>query len=548
MAGFWNPAVAARSKLCWWPDVTDKNYFAPLQYRSPTGHLKTPLSSFNSLRWEVLPVISQIEGSAKEGKIEKEHIAIERKQWTKLKRKSTDNYEEEKAKLQLEFQSNPTVRRGRLIEMIVTEQQRKTLLTWFRDTRKTYNLTLAYILQHRLHQNPSLSYENLDGLPERDKCYGITDLEILMVKEFVSEKGRENIAPRAKMSRTPKVPRQQAVKRACEVLKTYSTNYKFREAMKVKYPHAKRFKKEYRIRPTFKSRQLQEDTIYFDANDGSTKFVDGHHFELCPRKKLGVFVTEDTLQDRYFQSQVGIHYRFGKFFLMISEARAIEGKPQLSNAHKTCAIDPGIRDFLTVFSPEGRVDVLGASCKKQLNKLHRRIDRKRWKLVEFQKSYCEPLVSVTDSTTKRKIKAKRRRKLARHKARYHDAERKACNVVKDLHYKASHFLCQNYKQIIYPYFSAKDIAASTTLHASVKRRLNTMSFFKFAERLKQTMTFYPGVSLIRGTESFTSKQCGKCGTLREDLSSEEVFSCHACHVSCLRDVHAARNILLRHSK
>jgi transposase len=69
-------------------------------------------------------------------------------------------------------------------------------------------------------------------------------------------------------------------------------------------------------------------------------------------------------------------------------------------------------------------------------------------------------------------------------------------------------------------------------------------------RLVQTATFYPGAKILRGSEAYTSMTCGRCGHLNRKLGSSETFSCPACIAagnpwSMDRDVHAARNILLR---
>jgi hypothetical protein len=39
---------------------------------------------------------------------------------------------------------------------------------------------------------------------------------------------------------------------------------------------------------------------------------------------------------------------------------------------------------------------------------------------------------------------------------YRLAETKTVNIIKDLHYKTAHFICQNYDTIFYPYFNAHD--------------------------------------------------------------------------------------------
>ena len=47
-------------------------------------------------------------------------------------------------------------------------------------------------------------------------------------------------------------------------------------------------------------------------------------------------------------------------------------------------------------------------------------------------------------------------------------------------------------------------------------------------------------------QAFTSKTCGKCGHLNNKLGGSRTFNCRACKHTEDRDVHAARNILLRY--
>ena len=56
---------------------------------------------------------------------------------------------------------------------------------------------------------------------------------------------------------------------------------------------------------------------------------------------------------------------------------------------------------------------------------------------------------------------------------------------------------------------------------------------------------YKNKTIVRGSEAYTSKQCGRCGTLQDKLGSSLLFTCGQCALESDRDIHAARNILLR---
>ena len=197
------------------------------------------------------------------------------------------------------------------------------------------------------------------------------------------------------------------------------------------------------------------------------------------------------------------------------------------------SLDPGVRKFLTGYSPEGSGFVLGCNTSKLLDKCIRRIDKRKDNLE-------------SRIWKERQIKTKKaKHKVYIYRKKYRKAQEKAQNVVKDFHYKSSHFLCQSFDTILYPYFNSQSCMQGK-LNRLVKRRMNMLSFFKFLERLKQTSTFYPGVTIKRGSEAYTSKQCGGCGIINECLGANEVFKCKDCGLEADRDMHAARNILLRH--
>jgi transposase len=51
-------------------------------------------------------------------------------------------------------------------------------------------------------------------------------------------------------------------------------------------------------------------------------------------------------------------------------------------------------------------------------------------------------------------------------------------------------------------------------------------------------------NIYLANESYTTKCCGRCGTLN-NVGSSEIFNCIKCGLQQDRDLHAARNIYLR---
>ena len=153
----------------------------------------------------------------------------------------------------------------------------------------------------------------------------------------------------------------------------------------------------------------------------------------------------------------------------------------------------------------------------------------------------------TQRLSRREWKRRLRNRFWRSRKRYHAAEQKGKNVIRNLHYNAAHHLLRNYKTVILPHTSAQHWIKGKRLTASTKKSIQLLSFGKFASRVVQTATRYPESSVVRGSEAYTSKQCGLCGKINDHLKSSETFYCISTTCLCRadRDIHAARNIFLR---
>ena len=83
------------------------------------------------------------------------------------------------------------------------------------------------------------------------------------------------------------------------------------------------------------------------------------------------------------------------------------------------------------------------------------------------------------------------------------------------------------------------------ISATTSRFMNTFSFYKFHEKLK-SMASLKGCKLYIVEESYTSKTCGMCGELNNNLGGSKTFKCPKCSIIIDRDYNGARNILLKH--
>ena len=185
------------------------------------------------------------------------------------------------------------------------------------------------------------------------------------------------------------------------------------------------------------------------------------------------------------------------------------------------ALDPGVRNFLTYFSEDGRFGWLGIHAFDRILNLN----LKRDKLLSR-------LALIKDKRKKSKLK----RTLNRTYHRMHD-------LVDELHCQCINYLVHNFSVIVFPPFEVKGMTKKgRKLRKSVVRSMLSLRFFEFKERLKQKCKEC-GVLYVEQNESYTSKTNSFTGELMTNLGSKEWFMYDGIKVH--RDLNGARNILIR---
>ena len=185
------------------------------------------------------------------------------------------------------------------------------------------------------------------------------------------------------------------------------------------------------------------------------------------------------------------------------------------------ALDPGVRNFITYFSEDGRFGWLGIHAFDRIMKLN----LKRDKLLNR-------LVLTKDKRKKGKLKRTLNRT-------YHRIQ----DLVDELHWQCINYLVHNFSVIAFPPFEVKGMTKKgRKLRKSVVRSMLSLRFFDFKERLKQKCKEC-GVLYVEQNESYTSKTNSFTGELITNLGSKEWFMYDGIKVH--RDLNGARNILIR---
>ena len=190
----------------------------------------------------------------------------------------------------------------------------------------------------------------------------------------------------------------------------------------------------------------------------------------------------------------------------------------------TISLDPGVRTFLVGYDAQNRYV------------LH--IGKDATTRIEY---VCTRLDSLISKHAKCKSHKKRRGlKKAQQKKR-----KQIKNLVADMHFKMANFLCSNYKTILLPSFETQKMVENGKLKSKVARNMMTLSHYTFRQRLLNKCVEYVNCKVEIVNESYTSKTCGNCGNVNEELGSSKTYNCEKCKIRIDRDANGSRNILLK---
>lgn len=375
------------------------------------------------------------------------------------------------------------------IKFIPTKEQIKVLKKWWNDYRYTYNYSLW------LRKETDLT--NISKLKLRN-----------MVTPEVCNSTRTWILE------TPKGIREQAVFELCKNYNSCYSNYKAGniDFFEIKYLTKKNPKWSIRIPSNaFK--------IYNTKNPKWKNKIVTIFPKKGPRGYKNLKITGNSPLFRMQEPLPSIkhdsiiHFDGLSYYLCIPVDIENQDKKLGNNI---VSLDPGVRTFQTMYSLNGECYKLGHNNFSRIFKILLWIDNN---------------ISKTSKNNKIRI-LKARRKIKR--------------LINEMHNKIINFLCNYSKIILLPKFETKQMIKNVSRKINKKcvRNMCTYSHFKFQQKLihKARET---GTKILIVNESYTSKTCGSCGFINNNLNSNKIYKCPNCKITIDRDFNGARNILLR---
>jgi putative transposase len=211
--------------------------------------------------------------------------------------------------------------------------------------------------------------------------------------------------------------------------------------------------------------------------------------------------------------------RFGDYYLIVKKEIAVAPK---TTSQKVVAIDPGIRKYLTTYSPDQKEAFLIASnYERTILPL----------LLELDNMYS--LETKTHGKQLREIKSKivKQRK-------------KIYNMKKEAIHQISNIITNKYDIIVMPKLDVLSLSnkRTRTLKTKTVRNMLTMCHCKLFDEVKRKC-FERGKTFLHVFEHYTSQTCPNCGHTHK--SSSETKHCPKCLFLFDRDIVGAFNILLK---
>lgn len=207
------------------------------------------------------------------------------------------------------------------------------------------------------------------------------------------------------------------------------------------------------------------------------------------------------------------------WFLLIPKNKEVKyQKPKYSY----CALDPGVRTFQTMYSPDGIIGKFGDNLSTKLELINKRID-----LLKSLRS------KIKNIRTKKNLDL-----------RCFKLRTKVKNIVNDFQWKLSNYLVKNYHVIMLPSFESQKMIKNSKLAKKTKRVFNSLSHYQFQMKMKYQCKKWQRKLMIVN-ESYTSKTCTRCGEQNHKLKGSKVFKCNKCNLLIDRDINGARNIFIK---
>lgn len=390
------------------------------------------------------------------------------------------------------------------INVYPTSLQKKILLEWIDLYRITYNKTIKYFKHH------FYSGKKIEEIP----TYSI------LRKNIKNELVNNN--PLFNTLKMPKMSIDRAINDVYSNYKQQMTCYKQYIYKKKKYKKKNKIKK-FNFTGNYKKQSSNRQIIKFEAclpvrlNDLRKEKIKIDKIKNTIYEKIlgPELKTDITLKDKDGLCTLQYNRCKDTFKLFVTEKNKVEKELKIISKN-IIALDPGERTFQTGYDSKGNTVKIG-NKKETLRGIFKYKDK-------LEKKYRENM------SKRSKLKVQR-------------IEEKIKNKIKDLHWKTIKYLTDRYDTIAIGKFNSSSVIQGN-IPRIVKKSIQALSHYTFRRRL-EFKCIERGIHYEEINEYNTTRTCGNCSHINENVYTNEIFTCPMCHYIIDRDVNASRNIFIR---
>jgi len=357
-----------------------------------------------------------------------------------------------------------------------TDAQKKMILIWMDTAIKMYNSVVKLFKDYK-HQGLALTGQRVNAK---------------FIKKITLNNEKNALSQRFGV---PAHVLDQAIKRACSMLKTCQTNFA--------RGHQRTYRLNY-IKQTVETKIIVIEGQYFSTIKNSFYVT-----------YLGNTIDSKDFNLHEVDADCTLHYDVIKnvFTLLVPIKFHSDVIAQIDLP--TLVIDAGVRTFLTGIS-DNHILEIGNNVKETLRPLFLKID------------------AINNSNMPNKAKKKKRNRIYK----------RIKNLVTDLHWKSINHLVKTYGTIVIGEWRTQSCCSkkNKTIDAMTKRIMSQLSFYKFLKKLEYKCSQYR-VFLHVIPEHFTSQLCSRCGT-KNNVGGSKQYDCGNCGLKIDRDVNSCRSLYM----
>jgi len=443
--------------------------------------------------------------------MDEENINLEKIKKTKNQKQKTPSKKNSKKK-----KDYVGVLITRKIKVKLTPFQFMTIKQWLGICRKIYNSALESF------NKKETSYDDL-----RDKF-------ALSTGEFLKQPENDYAL------KCPKEIREEMINK---LRISIDTNFRLLSEGKIKKFHIK-----------FKSRKEYKQSLPIPKS-GFSKIKFNNFFNIYPTKlkdKKNKAKFQNCIEIKRSSENVGLptDYVMSNLVLknnqswmsLTKDTKMSESDFDNQEIYNICSLDPGVRTFQTVYSPDGSSYKIGHQDAGRIIRMGHYLSKLQSKIDICKNNACK-----NDSKNDDK-KDQPSYRLFRYQRAYHKLSDKIRNSIDELHNKTINFLIRRYNVIVIPDTNLKNMVSKKArkINKETVRKLLTFSHYRFRERLIMKSKIQKGLKVYTLGEEYTTKTCGKCGLLNNKVGSKKEFMCKQCGICLDRDLNGARNILIKY--